>query len=184
MLEAQGEPERSSACNRANPGRKERRGFQPVGRNSARIVGLLASIPSHLSGCQRLSSAGRRWGAARATPPSRAAAAGAPRARRPRATASPPATASPAGRAAPHPDREVEVRGGRRLGRVRFEHERVHDRVDVNLARLQRLRDLPRLQAHRSPSDRGRRIHSPVPLDRTGARRTTAATRAPKALTS
>ena len=54
MLEAQGEPERSSACNRANPGRKERRGFHPVGRNFARIVDLLASIPSHLSGGQSL----------------------------------------------------------------------------------------------------------------------------------
>ena len=57
MLEAQGEPERSSACNRANPGRKERRGFHPVGRNFARIVGLLASIPSHLSGGQSLTKA-------------------------------------------------------------------------------------------------------------------------------
>ena len=45
MLEAQGEPERSSACNRANPGRKERRGDSTEWDN--------ATPP--LSGCQSLS---------------------------------------------------------------------------------------------------------------------------------
>ncbi len=53
-------------------GRKERRRFHPVGRNSARIVGLLASILSRLAGCQRLPQLGDV--AARHTASSRAPA--------------------------------------------------------------------------------------------------------------